>query len=289
MKNVPASSPRDATTVGIPRPARNTPRGSSTRSDGREHEHRGHGDHRAEDVGVLARPAQRGHPEPRHPPRPPRPCRAGRPAVAAAGPSAPDRGRHQRQRDPDERHEPEEHPVPRQGLGDQPGHRRPEQRRQHPRRGDQPEHRGPQPLRVDRGDQHERRDGQRARAEALQHPAQRAAAAIVPARARDQQAHPEQQRCRRGSAPAGPRGPHQRPPSTVAEHRGREEGDERPRVQRHRAEVGHQRGHRGADAHRLERHQADQQDEPDRRGPPLGPEQLGADGVGVVGVAVTHG
>src|SRR6185312_10776802 len=34
VKNVPASSPREATTVGIPRPARNTPRGSNTRSDG---------------------------------------------------------------------------------------------------------------------------------------------------------------------------------------------------------------------------------------------------------------
>ena len=34
MKNVPANSPREATTVGIPRPARNTPRGSRIRSEG---------------------------------------------------------------------------------------------------------------------------------------------------------------------------------------------------------------------------------------------------------------
>ena len=96
----------------------------------------------------------------------PRPVPAG--GAGAAQPAH--AGDHQGERDRDERDEPEEHPVPREPLGDQRRHRRPDQRRQHPGRRHEPEHRGPGPLRVDGRDRHEDRHELRPRARPLQHP-----------------------------------------------------------------------------------------------------------------------
>ena len=168
--------------------------------------------------------------------------------------------------------------MPGQHIADHSGHRRPDQRGQHPGRGHQPEHRGLRPLRVDHRDQHEHGHGQTAGRRALQHPADQQLR-HRPGGARHQQARSEQQR-RADQRRPGATGV--APPAAEhgAEHRGGQERDERPGVERHRAQVGHHRGHRGADAHALERDQGDQQHDADRHRALARPEQLSPDAVG---------
>ena len=259
------------------RPGR--PGGEQPAQRGHQHGERAAATAATQRSGVLARPAHRGDPE--------RGTGSGDDEAASgprrrAGAAQPTHARdHQGERDRDERDEPEEHPVPRELLGDQRRHRRADQGRQHPRRRDEPEHRRPGPLRVDRRDRDVDRDELGPRARPLQDPADQELGQRARGAGDDQPGGEHQRRDEQRGPGPGDVAP--APAQHRAQHGRGEERGEGPAVGRHGAEVGDHGGHGGADPHRLEGGDQREQDQADGGGPPAGAEQGGPRRFGDVG------
>ncbi len=286
MKNTPASRPRDATTVGIPRFSRNTPRGKQPHAaPGRARRRRQRPRLRRAAMGAAtpssARPPRRRPPVPRAP-RPVRPA----PAVRSGGCSVRTAGTTRA--------------VATSTNGTSPRNTQCHERVSVT----SPDTGGPSSAGSTHAEEMRPNTAGRARSGYTAAISTKIATLVIPApapcntrptrscgharrRPGDQQACAEQQRRHHQRNPrSGPVAP------ATAQHRGehrrRHERDERPRVERDAAEVGDERRHRGVHAHRLERHQADEEDDADRRGTPARSEQLGADGDGGLGCGHTE-
>ena len=157
----------------------------------------------------------------------------------------------------------EEDPAPAHRVGDEGGHGRAEERRQHPRGRERGEDRRAQGGRVDQPDHDVDRDHHRAAAQALEHPAddedlhrRRGAAHHEP---EGEHRHRREQRAQRAAA-VGPHPRRHHADDTAREGCGEGEG-----VVVEAVEVAGDRRHHGRHGHRLEGGEGDEREEPDRR------------------------